>query len=474
MKKQFLFFIFLLGLLACNNNSKLQNLVEKKIRNDNKIDIKDFEDISRFLEKNKKDYHSLYNNGQLDRKRTINYLIKNYPSLNLSEENFELNSDNEINSFITNVFIENSLSMNGYVQGNTQFKQDIYTFLSDIKVERISKTLNLNFINNKIPFSQEDANDEQIKRYIKNLNPVTFKQKGGDLKSTQLSSIFQKTLEFVNDENIAILISDCVFSINKLDAKNYLRNEQSSFKLSVSSKLDSMPNLSILGIRMNSDFNGIYYNSKDQPIPLVNQQRPYYIWIFGSILAIKKIINSLSFDRIPMSNFNVYASQNSAINYHINKFPRIGSYKVEDKTTLFDINVEEKGINKGLFGFTLESNLEDLLISESLLKDSTLYRITEGFTLSNIQYQKRINQVSYFVKSENPSIYKELIFELPFINPKWTYKYNIDDDSNFNAENQDLMEKTFGIKYMFDGVLDAYRFNSKKNILFSIKVKIKN
>ena len=52
---------------------------------------------------------------------------------------------------VVNVYLENSGSMNGYVDnGKTLFQQDVYNYLCDIHISGIASEINLHFINSQI------------------------------------------------------------------------------------------------------------------------------------------------------------------------------------------------------------------------------------------------------------------------------------------------------------------------------------
>ena len=49
-----------------------------------------------------------------------------------------------------NVYLENSGSMDGYVKGNTGFEQSLFAYLSEMQINNIVDTLNLNYINSRV------------------------------------------------------------------------------------------------------------------------------------------------------------------------------------------------------------------------------------------------------------------------------------------------------------------------------------
>ena len=106
-----------------------------------------------------------------------------------------------------NVYIENSASMDGYVKGVTEFESSLYSYLSDIKLADFCQSLNLNYINSK-PLPQPD----DVRDFIERLEPDSFRRKGGDRSTTDISNLFQTIMTEQGKNDIAILVSDFVFS----------------------------------------------------------------------------------------------------------------------------------------------------------------------------------------------------------------------------------------------------------------------
>lgn len=72
---------------------------------------------------------------------------------------------------VVNVYLENSGSMNGYVDnGKTLFQQDVYNYLCDIHISGIASEINLHFIN-----SQIINKGSVIEDFINKLTPNSFK-----------------------------------------------------------------------------------------------------------------------------------------------------------------------------------------------------------------------------------------------------------------------------------------------------------
>ncbi len=474
MHFKFSFFILCILLLSCRStNQDLENLVRRDLNSENKIDEEEFKEILNFISQNKSKYPSLYDNGKLSSFKVQDYIISAYPNLELSRDDFQEGQKTELVKNILSVFIENSASLDGYVQGKTNFKQDLYRFLSDLRAEGFAQEINLNYINSKTPIIKENANDDELRDYFEELNPQNFRNAGGNRGSSELSNIFKRVLDKVDKKKISILISDCVFSPGKgLDATNFLESEQSTIKLAVRNKLDSFPDLAILGIMMKSEFNGSYYNQLNQPKKLTQVSRPYYIWIMSDVTYMNDFINSRTFYRCNDCPYAVYSDNDFDPSYQLKRYPRKGNYKIKSDHSIKFESLEERGKDKGLFGFTVELDLSGLLISKDLIQDKSAYEFSEAYLIDSIFWTDKRNQIDYFMISDDPKTSNEVGLSLSFQNPKWIERANISDDRSLEQNNSFLLDKTLGIENMFDGILDAYMFNQNKSDYFNLSISV--
>jgi len=235
-----------------------------------------------------------------------------------------VNTEIEIKPTV-NVYIENSASMYGYVGNNkTDFKASIYNYLSDIKISDITDSLNLYYINSQIIPHSPDISD-----FIEKLNPTTFKQKGGNLGTTDISNLISAILKETQTSAISILISDFIFSPGKgRDAEEYLINQQIGIKTNIAESLKTR-NLGIIVYQLSSEFNGMYYNREDKPIK-INDRRPFYIWIIGDA----KYITDLH-QRIPITKFKGSGVENI---FTIMRGNQIVDYAIRPRTGKFSLD----------------------------------------------------------------------------------------------------------------------------------------
>jgi hypothetical protein len=111
---------------------------------------------------------------------------------------------------VVNVYIENSGSMFGYINGDTEFKTDVRELLTLLKYHYSDKNVHLSFINSKIyPINTNDKIS-----FITNLTSSTFKV--GDTFSSEMNKVFNQVLNKTDKNTISILVSDCIYSVDGL------------------------------------------------------------------------------------------------------------------------------------------------------------------------------------------------------------------------------------------------------------------
>ncbi len=128
--------------------------------------------------------------------------------------------------------------MDGYMCDGSQLKDVVYDYVSDIN--RVSSNTELYYINSaKIPYKGNLTN------YIKSLNPVTFKNAGGNRTNTDLGHIIANVLNEVEDTTICIFVSDCILDLPAKDAKKFLTHCEIRIKNEVINTQKRVPDLGI-------------------------------------------------------------------------------------------------------------------------------------------------------------------------------------------------------------------------------------
>jgi hypothetical protein len=368
-------------------------------------------------------------------------------------------------SVTVNVYIENSGSMDGYVRGVTEFEQSIYRYLSDIKISKIADTLNLFYINSAIIPQGSD-----IENFIRSLEPSVFKARGGNRGTSDIADVIRTVLSRTHNDCISILVTDGIFSPGRgINAGEYLKHQQIAIRNSMAEYIDRNSGTAVVIYQLSSQFDGTYYNKTDVPTQ-ISGQRPFYIWITGSMEHVQKLYDKAPVDRSTGSGVqNIFSitAGNRPVNYAVKHGS--GNFR-PDRTdphkTIVNLGRNSKGRNDGRVTFSVNANLSGLLLNDTYLKDVYNYELNDrDYTLSvtdavTDRYTHSLNLSSQILK-RNSSVSVKLLTKVP----QWIEEVN-DDDGSAPAEG-----KTYGIKYQIQGVYEA--FTIQNNWYTEIKINIK-
>lgn len=364
---------------------------------------------------------------------------------------------------VVNVFIENSGSIDGYVNGVTEFEQAVYNYLSDIKISGVSDSLNLFYINSQVIPQGSDIAD-----FIQKLEPSTFAKRGGSRKSSDIAVVLDSVLKQTSKDKISILVTDGIFSPGPgKNGSAYLTNQQIGIKVIFSNYLKMNPTASVMVYELQSNFNGTYYNNIDKKIPL-NENRPFYIWVIGDLQHLCNL-RELNPDyklkqRSADSLLNVFTMINGiqTVNYVLD--PSVGRYKKSRTNT--NTTIEDLGKDKrtGKVKFAVNVDFSNLLLNPSYLLDVNNYENTSGYSLE-IKTATRAGFTHTLIFTSDRVYVKPVTVKLKVNIPSWIETVN-DDNGEFANRGQ-----TFGIKYQLVGVYDAFTFSNK--YFTEIKINIK-
>lgn len=380
------------------------------------------------------------------------------------------------------VYVENSGSMDGYVKGVTDFENAVYSYLSDLQLADLGQKdsasfknrLELNYINSEVLTHKSD-----VEEFIKKLEPKTFRMRGGNRNTSDISDILEKILERMESPNdISILISDCIFSPGKRykskdNADEYLVAQQIGIRNHLTEYLIKESDLAVIVMRLMSQFEGYYYNKFDDKT-YINDNRPFFICLLGNKKQLKKIMDTINMDRIKgggVQNVFMISKPGNPFNYGIQ--PQKG-YTIDmesPKNTVKNAKVEDK---EGISRFQLAINVD---FSECLLENTYIMN-PDNYSVSNKAYSLEVNK-SNATNSTYTHVLK-LNLERPIISkgsvkitllkkqPTWIGLYT--DEEGLDIHAPDAMEKTYGLKYLMEGIYDAYSSDEEYG---SITVNIK-
>lgn len=376
---------------------------------------------------------------------------------------------------VINVYLENSGSMNGYVDnGKTMFQQDVYNYLSDVNISQIPSEMNLFFIN-----SQIIPRDNVLSDFINKLNPSSFRTAGGRTGTTDMSDIFKMILEKTANDTVSIFISDCIFSPgNVTSPEAYLTNQQIGIKESVAKYVSVHPSFGIMVYQLYSNFDGKYYDYRNTSHSYKGE-RPYYIWVMGNtsyLALLKSAIPNTKFQGSGVANY-WFASPITVndINFSILPSPRKGSFDKKGKVELSKIKPDENGD----FMFTLAADLSilELILGDEYLMNTDNYaRLIDKQLSDKLYINIEHNTIASSPATHNISLTAhnyipkgEITLALRCLTPEWSVNSTDDNDIELNDLNS---RKTYGLKYLINGVQQGLTAISS-DVYTEMNVKLK-
>lgn len=334
-------------------------------------------------------------------------------------------------SVCLNVYVENSGSMNGYMCDGSNLKDAVYDYVSDLK--KNTTTCNLFYINSQIIQCKESLDN-----YIKNLTPSSFAKAGGNLKDTDLRSIFKLIMNKHEVNTVSVFVSDCILDIPQ-SATDFFGNCQVSVKNTFNEAIAKYPDLGVEIVKLKSKFDGYWYCGKNKQ-KLDGVKRPYYIWVIGD----KNILAMLN-EKVPVAKI-------------IGGIDDYCAYSTS-QSIAFDIDKKRYAINHSdKINVAVLADLRTSLQEESLLENTYQYSPENPLqtkVVSVIPVSKSGSSYSHVINLElsSPQTLKAVSFTLNY--PGMAQWVKLSNDSTGIYENS--IDKTTGIQYLIQGVADAYR-----------------
>jgi len=361
--------------------------------------------------------------------------------------------------FNINFFIKNTANMDGYIKPKSQFQDALFGLLEDLKSTFHGSEINLHYVNTVVSHKSQYDNSNAVGNYIYKIDRNKFvefgKENKGDRGSTDFDLIFGHVLESVNKNNVAILAADFIFSPGKGvgNVNDYLEKQRNSIRAKFMHKIEEL-DLAVLVLKMESDFDGSYWNSKSVNVGRLTAKRPYYIWIIGSPLHLTEIArNGKLFVTLKSNGFTnekmIFES------FAKEKQPefKIGAsekYSFNNK----DHKILAKRLKKGeKYNFTLDVNFNDAF------RDSAFFADTENYDVKDYELAVNAKQPKSFkhrlsLSSEKISLGALKIYVMEKI-PKWVSEVHSIDDTNIRKDVSE-QSKTYGFKHIVDGVYSAF------------------
>ena len=360
------------------------------------------------------------------------------------------------NNFKLKVYIENSGSIDGYICAGSELKDSVYGYASTLS--SYADTTELNYINSKIiPYRNE------IKSFIRDLTPRKFRTVGGDRSNSDIAAMFEDILNQTDNNTVSIFVSDCILDVPNGDATDFFENRSIDIRNTFTKDLNKFVDLGVEIFRLESTFEGWYYFSKGKEY-LKNVKRPYYMWVIGNKNILTYVNKLVPISEIKHGVKNYFAfSTNCVVPFEITNTKGIakGTYCVPSKT------------RDGNYEFLIKTNLQSTLQGIDVLSNTSNYNtITPNITVNGVTELTGSSSSLYshmirVIITNTSKSFAERISLKPLSAPVWLEDAN--DDSGRDIKKN--IDKTTGIKYLVQGVVDAYK---KQEQLMEIKFVVSN
>ena len=376
-----------------------------------------------------------------------------------------------------NFYFENSGSMNGYLDGR-KFKQTMHRIIVEDKVGFEPFFVNM-----------MEYKTSNLLSKIDNKNIRTENIGGSDHKF-----IFENAIKNSSGNNLSIVVTDGIYSTPSGDTDIVgIDIENSFFRALSENKIETVV------LKMASNYSGPYYTgSKCGTVP-INQERPYYILLFGNKKIIDKALKDIVvIDELPgfKKQARFFITDNLKVNYTIltrgeekkgsfRKSTRGGKGLVKDIEDVerddradepyiqFAIGIDYSGIsipdsyliekNNYKIGGTTEFDIEDIKTVKTLSKTSRTYLEIEKVNKNNsIKLSNLITVKAKF------NFTGDLLINLENNIPSWIPDTGTENDCNIRGNTN----QTFAFDKLMTGISKAYRKISNSDDYLKLKLSI--
>jgi hypothetical protein len=488
-------FSLLFSSCEIDTHDELSNKINIALRNDNKIDEKEWTEFSAYIFANERDFTDLIfpdKNINVEALTSLIIDIANKRRGKDKPEIFNPEKTEQITSKpVVNFYIENSGSMDGYVRGIKDFETVVANLLvksKDFSRNNENANFNIHLINKAI-FPVPQVND--LISFAQSLDPKPgsiFKQTGKTGES-EINRMVEMVLNKTGKDTLSIFISDCIYSIDsKKDTRGSLAYQQAGALDAFLNKLrnNKESNFTTAVFKFTSGFEGKYY-AYDNSNEWIDDRRPYYIWILGENTVVEKFINSIKIEeQIGYNNSYVLSDFRKIQPYYtiLKETNKVGSFKQTDRNEKDLKSINSLVFDNGTLQFSIAIDLGNIPVDSTYLTNPQNFTLTDGFTIKAIEKidRNKISQRDYItiekttathiitVTTSNKYSVQDLKLGLSNKIPSWVEESNSIDDRDIKTQ----LDKTFGLLYLIQGVSEAYKtINPDQKFYFEIVLNIK-
>ena len=483
-------FVILFSFSSCGKapEDELNKKINIALRNDNKIDEKEWTEFSVFILVNKQEFTNLISDDKNINAKELTSFILDIAHKRRSQVDPEIFNPTKENKSSVNeevkIFIENSGSMDGYVLNTTEFEAALSDLLVQIQYHYNNENLKVNFINTKVyPSQLKEVND-----FVTALEPSKAPYNVGNRTVSKLNEILKIILDSTRQDNISIFVSDCIYSLeSNKDTEGALEFQKSLTKGAFLQKSKEFDFATII-LKMNSKFNGKYWKKDNTFEQLTNSYRPYYIWFVGS----NELLNGFA-NKINLKDLKGFKNSYFLSNANSRKTPfftvlketnKVGSFKQADRDVKDVKSIKGVEFEGGTLQFSIAIDLSNIPVDSAYLTTLKNYVVPDGFTVKSIEKidRNKLSQRDFVTVEKSPATHfitvsttskftvQDLKLELSNRIPEWIKESSTPDDRDIKNK----LDKTFGLSYLVEGVSEAYATqNPEQTSYFKITVTIK-
>ncbi len=376
----------------------------------------------------------------------------------------------DLKKYNVDFYMENSASMDGYVNGRTEFKDVLGRMI--VSAANFCSRTSFSFINDKAYKTDGKAID-----FIQNLTPERMKV--GNTAATDINKIFGSILKNTKPQTISVLFSDCIYSVANVTSE--IDNAKNATTAAFLQTIASRPQFATVIMQFKSQFDGTYYDRNDTPMPC-RSARPYYVVIMGDKAALKKLCAGMRADELPGLANSFYLSTDSWTIDAANACTITSDYtnarRIKRNRNALDIEMMQPDRDATTMRFAVGVDAAQLFTDEAYATDAANYEV-EPSDYKIVQVVKA-SQVSLGDFAATPSCPVAIQVQAPIDRrsarltislrnniPAWVGKANVNDD----AGTVPPPTKSFAIGKLIEGIYNAYDIAGKR--IFKLDVNIK-
>lgn len=326
-----------------------------------------------------------------------------------------------------------------------------------------------------------------------------FATKIGNPAFTDFQSIFSTILTDLKQDQVAILLSDLIYSGKNSAGKSAQKIMDEAQQLCQMTFTNYAANTSVLVIKLHSDYQGVYYpyNSPNKG-KKYQGNRPYYVCLFAKNQTMEKLLKEnlysqiRSFEQLPDFQNKVFFSNGSLLSapyYTIlqddsdgkGQFNK-GDNSLNTKGLHAIKNVEAPHRSTDKLTLCVAVSFPKGALEESEIMNVNNYQIDgfkDGFKLKSVKIVNRTDGTTHKLLLEASKIaggVREVKIKFKRTFPQqWIQNTHSEDDTSVNP-NSDFATQTFGFINMMRGLNQAFELPnaSDKNNYFTLTLKLED